>query len=181
MCLEGGENGVYVRGSGQLEGGRADIALPEHFSLVAAVEGLTVQVTPTDGKAAGYLYVEEASPSRIVVVEAGGGVSDASFDYTVMGVRRGFEEHQVIQENEHMMPSRGISQEEYEEWMALPKNRGMLMLLIENGTLTVEGRINHETAERLGWELGPETREERMETMAPQEPSIEEIFPGGQP
>jgi len=170
VCLEGGENGVYVRGSGQLENGRAEIELPEHFALVAAEEGLTSQITPRDGKALGYLYVEEVLPDHVVVAESGGGTSDARFDYLVMGVRRGFEEHKVIRENDLMKPDRHMSQEEYEKWMALKKNRGMQELLIENGTLTPEGKIDQETAAKLNWKLGPKTREERFEKMSPKVP-----------
>jgi hypothetical protein len=173
VCLEGGENGVYVRGSSGLERGRAVINLPEHFGLVAAAEGLTAQVTPRDGRARGYLYVEEIAPDRIVVVEANGGTSDAQFDYLVMGVRRGFEEHQVVQENRFVKPDRELSQEEYEQRMAVPAKRGLQRLLIENGTLTPDGRINQETAERLGWELGPETRAERLEERLPSDPEPE--------
>ena len=46
-----------------------------------------------------------------------------------------------------------------EEWMALPKNQGRKQLLIENGTLTPEGKINVNTAAALSWKLGPETKE----------------------
>jgi len=172
VCLEGGENGVYVRGSGQLENGRAEIELPEHFALVAAEEGLTSQITPRDGKALGYLYVEEVLPDHVVVAESGGGTSDARFDYLVMGVRRGFEEHKVIRENDLMKPDRDMSQEEYEKWMALKKNRGMQKLLIQNGTLTPQGKINTDTATRLGWKLGPKTRAERLESMSPGTPEM---------
>jgi hypothetical protein len=165
ICLEGGESGVYVRGRGQLTHGRAEIELAEHFALTTAVEGLTAQVTPQDGSARGYLYVEDVSPERIIVVEAGGGTSDARFDYLVMGVRRGFEDHQVIQDNRYIKPGRELSQEEYEQWLAYPENHGRQQLLIENGTLTPDGKINLETAERLGFKLGPKTKAERLEQL----------------
>ena len=99
VCLEGGENGVYVRGSGELKNGRARVQLPEHFSLVASETGLTAQVTPRDGSAGSYLYVEEVTRDHIKVVEANGGTSNARFDYLVMGIRAGYEHYQVIQEN----------------------------------------------------------------------------------
>jgi hypothetical protein len=132
---------------------------------VTVEEGLTAQVTPKDGKAKSYLYVEEVMPDHIIVVEAGNGSSNASFDYLVMGVRRGFEDHQVIRENKLNKPDPKMSQEEYYERMARPKNRGRRELLIRNGTLTPEGKINQETAERLGWKLGPKTKKEWMEKM----------------
>jgi hypothetical protein len=98
VSLEGGENGVYVRGKGQLNKGVALIDLPEHFSLVAAEEGLTVQLTPRDGKARGYMYAESVTPLQLVVKEAGGGSGEAGFDYLVMGLRKGFEVFEPIQE-----------------------------------------------------------------------------------
>lgn len=172
VCLEGGENGVYVRGSGHLENGRAEIDLPEHFALVAGEGGLTAHVTPRDGNARGYLYVQEVRPGHIIVAEAGG-TSNARFDYLVMGVRRAFEEHRAVQQNKLMKPDRQVSQEEYEGWMALPENRDMRKLLIENGTLTAGGKINHDTAASLGWELGPKTKADRLEKMSPTVPKME--------
>ena len=134
VCLEGGENGVYVRGSSQLDNGRVRIQLPEHFRLVAGEEGITVQLTPRDTKAKGYLCAEEVSSDQIVVVEAGGGTSNGRFDYLVMGVRRGFEKYEAIQENTHVKADSKskISRAEYEQWrVALHKNRGIQQLLVE--------------------------------------------------
>jgi hypothetical protein len=165
VCLEGGENGVYVRGSGQLSNGRAEIELPEHFALVAAEEGITAQVTPVE-ECRG-LFVTDKSPGRIAVREMQGGTSDARFDYLVMGVRRGYEEHEPIRENKRVRPDWRISQEEYEARMARPENRRARELLIENGTLNADGTINLDTANALGWRLGPKTRAERLERTTP--------------
>jgi hypothetical protein len=38
VALEGGEAGTYVRGTGQLNDGKAVLALPEHFRLVTAAD-----------------------------------------------------------------------------------------------------------------------------------------------
>ncbi len=92
--LEGGEAGVYTRGTASLEDGVAVVDLPEHFELVASDEGLTVQVTPL-GNCNG-LYVEEKSTSEIVVKELMKGDSDVEFDYNVQGIRTGFEDYEVI-------------------------------------------------------------------------------------
>ncbi|MEA3358673.1 MAG: hypothetical protein U9R17_04610 [Thermodesulfobacteriota bacterium] len=96
VCLEGGESGVYVRGTSELKNGRIEIDLPEHFSLVAGEDSLTVQVTPL-GDCPG-LFVQEKTPNRIIIRESQGGKSSIRFDYLVMGIRRGFENHKVIQE-----------------------------------------------------------------------------------
>jgi hypothetical protein len=47
-------------------------------------------------------------------------------------------------------------------------------ILIENGTLTPEGKINQETVRRLGWKLGPKTKAERLERMSPKMPEMEQ-------
>jgi hypothetical protein len=104
VCLEGGETGTYTRGSAQLIDGEAVVQLPEHFSVVTSSGGLTVQVTPTsDCKG---LYVISKSPTEFVVKELNGGTSDATFDYFVNGIRKGYEEFQPIRDKQEM-PERG--------------------------------------------------------------------------
>jgi hypothetical protein len=94
---EGDETAVYTRGSAQLVGGEARVALGPTFQLVANPElGLTAHLTPR-GDCNG-LYVEALSPTELVVRERGGGTSDAAFDYLVYGLRIGFEERAVVRE-----------------------------------------------------------------------------------
>ncbi len=45
-CIEGPEAAVYYRGTGQLEGGRAEVLLPDYFEGLARAEGRTVMLTP---------------------------------------------------------------------------------------------------------------------------------------
>jgi len=92
IALEGGEAGTYVRGSGQLESGKAVLALPEHFGLVTESSGLTVQLTPRGQWL--QLYVVELDTAQLVVREAQG--KSGAFDYLIQGVRRGYEQHEVI-------------------------------------------------------------------------------------
>lgn len=92
--LEGPEVGTYIRGTAQLVNGEAVIELPEHFALVTSSEGLTVQLTPTGEWL--QLYVVELSPQRLTVREAQR--KDGRFFYLVQGVRKGYENYQVIQE-----------------------------------------------------------------------------------
>ncbi len=92
VALEGGEAGTYVRGTGTLVNGKALLALPEHFGLVTATEGLTVQITPRGEWL--QLYVVELDTAQLVVREAQG--KSGAFDYLVYGVRRGYEQHEVI-------------------------------------------------------------------------------------
>src|SRR6266700_3517489 len=92
VALEGGEAGTYVRGSGQLQSGKAVLALPEHFGLVTETSGLTVQLTPRGEWL--QLYVVELDTVQLIVREAQG--KSGAFDYLIQGVRRGSEQHKVI-------------------------------------------------------------------------------------
>jgi len=92
VALEGGEAGTYVRGSGQLESGKAVLALPEHFGLVTASEGLSIQLTPRGEWL--QLYVVELDTAQLIVREAQG--KSGRFDYFICGVRRGYEQHEVF-------------------------------------------------------------------------------------
>jgi hypothetical protein len=94
VALEGGEAGTYIRGTGSLVNGEAVVNFPEHFTLVTADEGLTVQLTPRGQWL--QLYVAELNTQRIIVREAQKG--SGPFDYLVQGVRKGYEHHQVIQD-----------------------------------------------------------------------------------
>jgi hypothetical protein len=94
VSLEGPEAGTYIRGTAQLVSGEAIITLPEHFSLVATEEGLTVQLTPVGEWL--QLYVVEKGTQRIIVREANG--KNGQFDYLVQGVRKGYEDYQVIRD-----------------------------------------------------------------------------------
>jgi len=92
VALEGGEAGTYLRGSGQLQSGKAVLALPEHFGLVTESSGLTVQLTPRGEWL--QLYVVELDTAQLIVREAQG--KSGTFDYLIQGVRRGYEQHEVI-------------------------------------------------------------------------------------
>lgn len=88
-CLEGGEVGVYHRGTARLAAGEARVDLPDSFSLVATGR-ITVQVTPLEPS--GTLFVPEATVSAngFTVREAGGARSGAAFSWVVMAEREGF-------------------------------------------------------------------------------------------
>jgi len=90
VCLEGNEVGTYFRGSAQLAGGVATIAVPEEFALVTAPEGLTVQLTPLGP--GGELWVAEKGLFQIEVR----GARDVDFDYVVNGVRHGYADFAVV-------------------------------------------------------------------------------------
>jgi len=98
VSLEGPEAGTYIRGTAQLIDGEAVISLPQYFSLVTTNDGLTVLLTSLDE--CNGLRVVRKSPKEVVVKELLEGKSNAKFDYLVQGVRKGHENHQVIQDKE---------------------------------------------------------------------------------
>jgi hypothetical protein len=93
-ALEGPEAGTYLRGSAELVNGIVTIDLPQHFTDVTSDKGLTVQLTPV-GKGL-QLYVIEKTTTKLVVGEATG--LSGSFDYIVNGIRKGYEDYQVIRD-----------------------------------------------------------------------------------
>jgi len=93
-AVEGPEAGTYIRGTAELVEGEAVIWLPEHFGLVTSPEGLTVSLAPVGEWL--QLYVAEKSPGRLAVREASG--KGGRFDYLVQGVRKGYENYQVIRD-----------------------------------------------------------------------------------
>jgi hypothetical protein len=107
-CLEGPEAGTYQRGTAQLVGGKAVIELPDHFAKVTAQEGLTIHLTPVGTWL--QLYVVEKSPTYIVVAEATG--HDGTFDYLIQGVRKGYEDYEVVRDRSEFpaLRARGLVQ-----------------------------------------------------------------------
>jgi hypothetical protein len=143
VSLEGPEHGVYFRGTTELVGGEALIAVPESFRHVARDEGLTVHLTPLGPS--GGLYVAAKSRAGITVRENPGGSGNARFDYLVMGQRSALPEHVAIQDNVHFSPEPGTRVEPGR----LPGAYRDLM--IRNGTLTADGTVNEAMATGLGW------------------------------
>ncbi len=95
VALEGNEAGTYTRGTSQLKDGVAKIELPEDFHLVTNEEGLTAQITPR-GPVSSMLFVESVTATLLVVKSSDKKESDVKFDFMVNGLRKGYENHQVI-------------------------------------------------------------------------------------
>jgi len=84
-------------GVAELEDGRAEVDLPEHFGWVTDDdEPVVVETTPYSAKSAG-LAVVERSPDRLVVEDLDGD-GDYEFAYTVRGTRDGHADKQVVRE-----------------------------------------------------------------------------------
>lgn len=93
--LEGPEAAAYVRGTEELVNGSAVVYFPDHFVTVASPEGMTVQIVPLSADSRGLAVVEKHA-DHIVVQELQNGTGNYSFDFTIMAVRKGFENYQVV-------------------------------------------------------------------------------------
>jgi hypothetical protein len=155
VSLEGPEAGVYFRGRGRSRKGVATIDVPESFRIVAAEEGLGIQVTPIGDLA------------NVAVTQIGlNGISiktsrDVEFFYTVSGVRRAYPVWDPIQENGREFVPEGPSAKLPGYLSANERQR-----LIDNGTYNADGTVNMQTAERVGWTRMWAERQERARAAA---------------
>jgi hypothetical protein len=141
VSLEGREAGTYFRGKGRFERGLARIAVPEDFRIVTAEEGLSIQLTPIGEMAS--VAVVRIDLHEIIVK----GSRNVEFFYTVSGVRRAYKDWDPVTSSAMAFRPEGPD-------AAIPDNLSddERARLIANGTYTEDGKVNLETARRLGWE-----------------------------
>jgi len=97
-AVEAGEPRTETTDVAEMDAGRAEIELPEHFDMVTSEEEpLSVQVTPY-AKDQVHPQVVETSTEQIVVEDFGDGPQDYTFSYTVKGVREGFEDQEIVRD-----------------------------------------------------------------------------------
>jgi hypothetical protein len=97
-AVEAGTPHTEVSGVAELEDGRAEVDLPEHFSMVTDPdEPLMVQVTP-HARERVHPQVTERSTHRIVVEEFEGSTGSYEVSYTVKGTREGFADEDVVRD-----------------------------------------------------------------------------------
>ena len=98
-AVEADQAQTETTGVAELEDGRAEISLPEHFGMVSSDdEDLVVQLTPYAVDTPG-LAVTERSTNEITV-ESRDGTGDFEFSYTVRGVRKGYEDTEVVRDSD---------------------------------------------------------------------------------
>lgn len=102
--LEGPEAGAYERGVGTLDSGKAFIPYSDHFKMVINPETVTVILTPHSHQTRGLAVVEKRSDG-FVVRELMDGEGDFSFDWVVQGVRKGWEDYEVIRPSDYAQPA----------------------------------------------------------------------------
>ncbi|MGA9421433.1 MAG: hypothetical protein WBW61_03665 [Rhodanobacteraceae bacterium] len=158
--LEGREVGTYFRGSAHLIRGEATIEVPEDFRIVTSADGLTVVATPI-GELATVACVSK-SLDRIVMR----GSADVDFDYIVSGVRKAFADFTPIHANTSFVPSSVHAGADFVAVLPAESVRR----LIANGTLDADGKINAQTAHRLGWDQRSGWNDPLPESPRPQPP-----------
>ncbi|MBW1813914.1 MAG: hypothetical protein JRJ39_09650 [Deltaproteobacteria bacterium] len=166
--FEGPEHAVFIRGTARLVDGTAVIELPEHFRVVAAKDGIEVQVTPYSAKTYG-LAVVERSREKIVVKELREGRGSFEFSYYVTGVREGFETHEPVVANTHFRPESNETAGEFEARFSKDDMtmRAIKAMLISNGILTADGKLDTSRIKELGWRF--------LEDDASNKPATKEI------
>ncbi len=98
-CIEGPEAGAYERGVAELKSGELFIPYSDHFKKVINTSTVTIILTPQSIETYGLAVVEKRYDG-FVVKELMHGKGNFKFDWEVKGVRQGYENYQVIRENE---------------------------------------------------------------------------------
>ena len=155
VSLEGPEAGTYFRGKGKFQRGLATIAMPETFRMVTAEQGLSVQITPI-GAMASFAVMRIGLDG--IVVQAS---RDVEFFYTVNGVRRAYKDWDPITSSELAFRPRGPGRSRSRATSSEDERKR----LIANGTYTEDGKVNPETARRLGWDKAWRKKSVRRKTL----------------
>jgi hypothetical protein len=153
IAIEAPEAMIMYRGVARLESGKATIELPDYFRMVAHEQWIGVQVTPRSLSSKG-LAAYEVSRQQVKIGELMEGTGSYEFDYIITGRRAGFETHEPIQANKHFTAD-GLSQADFEKRHSgdNSKNKAVRNILIKNGTLNPDGKLNTETTKRQQWTL----------------------------
>jgi hypothetical protein len=150
VCLEGGESGCYFRGKGVLINGVALVPMPPEWVMVAGRDASNITVHLTAIQSFARLAAWEIGKDSIEVR----GTEDCEFAYLVVGVRRAFESHKAIAQNEAFRP----------EVAGIPFGahypKAYRDMLVANGILNQDYTPNLVTASRNGWVLREPTPDE---------------------
>ncbi|MEM7602711.1 MAG: hypothetical protein AAF357_15010, partial [Verrucomicrobiota bacterium] len=98
-CIEGPEVAAYTRGTATLVNGVAEIRFSEDFELVVNPETMTILTSPWSAESEG-LAIIERSANGFLVRELRGGTGTYQFDWEVKGVRKGFEQYEVVRKKQ---------------------------------------------------------------------------------
>ncbi len=142
VALEGNEVGTYFRGTGHFVNGTATLDVPQAFRDVTDPGDLTVQITP-EGPTFTSVSIKSKDLNHVVVL----GSQDVAFDYTVNGIRKGYQGYDPIQPNRVYVPQSAT--DTLPSWLTETQKQ----TLIADGTYHADGTVNLTTAHALGWDL----------------------------
>ena len=154
VSLEGRESGTYFRARAKCVDGVARVPVPEDFAMVTDEKDLSVQATAI-GRLASFA-VEKLDLSEVVLACS----RNVEAFVTVNGIRRAFKDHQPVAEGSEFMPASAA------ETMPAYLTEEAKRRLIANGTYNLDGTVNMQTAERLGWTRAWKEREGRARRAA---------------
>ncbi len=97
--LEGPEAGAYERGTSVLINGEVLITYSDHFKKVINPGTVTIILTPHSIETYGLAAVEKREDG-FIVKELMHGRGNFAFDWEVKGVRKGYENYQVVRKND---------------------------------------------------------------------------------
>jgi len=113
VAIESGEALTMARGTAKTVNGQVTIELPEHFSLVTnKTEPLTVILTPKGAPAV--LYTKESNREKVLVAMKASDYSefrDVEFAYQITGIRDGFENQEVIIDEDKLDSANNIRED----------------------------------------------------------------------
>ncbi|MFO8056882.1 MAG: hypothetical protein R6V10_06270 [bacterium] len=177
VTVESGENVTYLASRGELVNGMAEITLPDHFRKVTSPEHpVMVQLTPRSAESLG-LAVVESGNAGFTVVELMGGTGSYEFDYTVKGMRLGYEDYEPVIDNVDYVPFEGNhenldpSEMTTQEWYDA-QSPGLKRIFKANGTLDKDGKVNGKAFEARGWKMVTERapKKEHPRPVRPEHP-----------
>ncbi len=99
--LEGPEAGAYARGTATLTNGTAFIQFPDHYKEMVNEATITLSLTPNDANSKGLSVVAKNS-QQFQVKELMEGDGNYSFDWVAFGVRKGFEDFEVVRNKQEL-------------------------------------------------------------------------------
>lgn len=97
----------------------------------------------------------------MTVKELAGGKGNFEFGYFVTAVRAGFEGHQPVVANKHFKPRKNETVADFEERFNKDDmtTKAMRAMLISNGILTKNGKLNMAMIKKLGWTVAEKESE----------------------
>jgi len=101
--IEGPEAAAYERGTAELVEGEAFIPYSETFGMVINPNTVTIQLTPLSAESFGLAIVEKTE-TGFKVKELMKGKGNYPFDWEVKGVRKGYENYEVVRDKSYAKP-----------------------------------------------------------------------------